>query len=179
MTMVASVGQVAGGKILGSRHSARRVDVGAAAKWAAELAIESYTYWFCCDNGGSVSNNYGYAAATEAVVAISDPYGVVAVWIAWLPANKVSLGGSAAACCGEAARPLWDERIKDASRKLAAREYLKELHAQAVEAGLVWSIDSLPAELRGDGFDIADPTSRAGAKDWLIERGRDEDAARL
>lgn len=74
-------------------------DTADAGKWTAR-----------CRNGGSVANSYGYRADTEAALAVRDPAGRVIVWMARLPANKVTRRGAAKACL-DGAQDLFDDRL--------------------------------------------------------------------
>lgn len=83
-------------------------------------------------HGGNVANCYGYRADTEAALAVRSPRGHVVVWMARLPANKVTLGGAADACV-PGSRALWDSRYgRDAEK--AAWWMIKKAFVKAVIA---------------------------------------------
>lgn len=97
-------------------------------------------------HGGSVCNSYGWRAATEAALAVRDPAGRVTVWMARLPANKVTLCGSAEACI-MGAGALFDNRVTSAAKRKAAWTAIKAAWIRAT--GTPEHLDAL-ARLGGD-----------------------------
>lgn len=63
------------------------------------------------DDGGGVCNSYGYRAETEGCVAYALPTGEVVVWVARLPANKVTPAGVCRAVGADLLIPLNDDRF--------------------------------------------------------------------
>jgi len=109
-----------------NRLRARRVNEELVARWAAEEATQHGIWHLELDHGGTVANNYGYAAETEWAVAISDPEGNVKLWCGRIAANKVTKGGVVAQV-HPSLRPLFDGRYCDAER-LAAVDRLATIH---------------------------------------------------
>lgn len=117
-----------------SRLRVRTVNADRVARSVAQLALAEGRWAYDVEHGGGVANKYGYPALTSAVFAASDPRGNVVVWMARLPANKVTYGGAAAACCGRAG-VLYDRRYTDAAKITAAEQYVREAHATALAVG--------------------------------------------
>lgn len=104
-------------KFEGRRLRVRKANVEAVISIVRDDALKRKDWSFYSSHGGSVANKYGYPAETEVVFAAGDPSGNVVVFCERLPANKVTLGGAAAACL-PCARPLFDRRYgKDAKEK--------------------------------------------------------------
>ena len=81
-----------------------------------------------CGHGGSVANAYRYPADTEAALGLASPAGLVVVWMARLPANKVTLGGAANACL-PGTRALFDGRYGEHCKQ-EAWQLLKAAHRE-------------------------------------------------
>jgi phosphotransferase system IIB component len=140
-----------------TRLRVRRVDENAAVS-----ALREKPGWrVVVRNGGSVANAYGYAADTEAALAVRDPQGRVVVWMARLPANKVTDRGAAEHCL-PGAGALFDRRVTVKDHRVAAWGVIKAafLRAWVTAKGEPLHID---AELRlgGDAVELAE---RAGAQ---------------
>ncbi len=108
------------------RLRVRRVNEHALAAETRQKAIRTGSWAIRCRHGGSVANAYKYPADTEAVLAVSNPAGLTVVWMARLPANKVTLAGSANACLS-GSRALFDKRYGEAAAE-AVWENIKALH---------------------------------------------------
>jgi len=108
------------------RLRVRRVNERALALEVRRAAQESGDWEIRCVHGGSVVNAYKSPADTEAVLAVANPAGLVVVWMARLPANKVTLSGAANACL-KGSRPLFDKRCGDDARE-AVLARLKAAH---------------------------------------------------
>lgn len=113
------------------RLRARTVSLRALAQRAAQsLAGKSAMR---CAHGGSVNNSYGYPADSECAVVVAlrrraDDVDIhVACYAAQAPANKITLGGAAAAAAG--AREIWDHRYSDAARAQAKCALLVQARA--------------------------------------------------
>jgi len=113
----------------GRRLIERRVNEKGFANDTAALAKHFNSWQIRVTHGGSVANAYGYPAITEAVLAVSDPYGNCVYWTSRLPANKVTDRGAANACLFPAG-DLFDARVTDESRRQNAMEYLEKIHQQ-------------------------------------------------
>ncbi len=95
-------------------------------KWAADTRT-----------GGSVANKYGYPADTEGALAVVTPEGHCVVWIARLPANKVTSRGAAAACV-KSAGDIFDSRVTSKERRSAAWTQLKHITLVEIAKRLPW-----------------------------------------
>ena len=91
-----------------TRLRVRRIDEAAI---AADVSYTDGKWHAQVTDGGSVANAYKYPADTEAALAVCDPAGRVIVWMARLPANKVTRGGAANACL-RGACDLFDGRYQ-------------------------------------------------------------------
>lgn len=118
------------------RLRARRVCEENVAAHAARKAAAQDDWYATVRHGGDVANAYKYPAETECVLAISDPFGNVALWTGRKRANGVTCRGAAEACL-EGTGPLFDERIKNPSLREAAMQLLKDEHARAFPPMLV------------------------------------------
>ena len=116
----------------GRRLRVRRVDENWLAERVAERATEIDDWVFEVEHGGAVANCYGFPAETECALAVSDPFGVVVLWTARAPANKVTERGAAEACVSGAG-DLFDKRV-GSERKSLARDLLVQRHRFLVPA---------------------------------------------
>ena len=108
------------------------------ARLAFYVAVRS-----CADNdwtvdvrhgGGGAYNPYSSSAVqTECALAVSNPSGLVVVWLARVDANGTTERGAAEACL-LGAGDLWDGRVKRQARKDAAWELLKAAWNEHVSA---------------------------------------------
>jgi hypothetical protein len=94
------------------RLRARRIDEDALVAQVKQSALSKNDWSVHVVNGGGVANAYKYPAETEAALAVSDPQGNVVLWLARLPANKVTLYGSANACLGGSG-DYWHAGLKE------------------------------------------------------------------
>lgn len=111
------------------RLRARRVDEVALAEQVRDDALRTGQWQFVVRHGGSVSRAYKHDALTEAALVVADPAGRVIVWVAKLPASKVTLGGSAEVCY-TGMRPLFDLRFSEKAQS-KARQAAKEKHQES------------------------------------------------
>lgn len=102
------------------RARARRIDPDEVARRVGTDAVVYHKWLAACRHGGTVPTSYAYPAQTECVVAVSDPYGRVVVWTAWIRAHEATLGGAANACL-KGCRAIWDARCGAARRREAWR----------------------------------------------------------
>lgn len=136
------------------RLRVRRVDEHALA--TAVSASEKPGWYASIRTGGSVANKYGYPASTEAALAVRAPSGQVVVWMARLPANKVTNGGAADACL-LGARALFDRRYTaDETRTAAWRVVKTQFVAEAVKRGIGPDFAMAAAVLGADPADLID-----------------------
>lgn len=171
ITTPAPVVNVTHGKMARDSRNSRRT-----ARTLSEdrIALEAAVNLLVCDDGtacvvkaghgGSVPNNYGYAAVTDAVVAIAVRDGAtvrVACFATQIPANKVTLCGVAGTV---GLSDLYDRRVKSEARENAALAHAEEL-ARGNPAYL--SVE-LPSWLAGV---LADETIDAGEASGLIFDG--------
>lgn len=118
----------------GRRLRVRAVNEDSVAALAAELAAKRGEPAIVVRHGGDVANRYGYPAATEGVVAVAlSPYLVVVAGCR-LPANKVTYAGVLAACVGQLARPLLDNRFGDAATVAARKAIIEWAKSNSEEA---------------------------------------------
>jgi hypothetical protein len=115
-----------------TRLIARRVNEETLAEDARRKAQDSGEWQVLCCHGGSVANAYKYPADTEAALAVASPAGFVVVWMARLPANKVTKSGAANTCL-PGTRALFDPRYGEHSKdevwarlKAAHREHFPQ-----------------------------------------------------
>lgn len=87
--------------LTGKETRLRRVNELAVAEEAIRCAATYGVPSSAAAHGGDVANGYGYAAATEGALAFALPTGECDVYLVRLPANKVTLGGVAAAVARE------------------------------------------------------------------------------
>jgi hypothetical protein len=104
----------------------RRVNEKALALDVCRESLASEEWVVRCIHGGSVANAYRSPADTEAALALASPAGLVIVWMARLPANKVTLSGCAQKCL-KGTRALFDPRFGDTSKE-DAWNLLKAAH---------------------------------------------------
>lgn len=108
------------------RLRVRKLDEHQLAAQVAQEARDSGAWQFQVFHGGTVANAYGYSALTEAALIVANPLGETVVWMAKLPANKVTKGGAAGKVFPEA-RAIWDGRYSDETQT-KARKFLQEQH---------------------------------------------------
>lgn len=105
---------------------------------AARLVENGKAFSAVADHGGSVPNNYGYAATTDGVVYLTVRDGStvrVVVLAAELPANKVTLSGVGNRF-GRGIGDVWDGRCGEA-RKAEAESRAEAMAREFVAAGKV------------------------------------------
>jgi hypothetical protein len=112
-------------KYTGRRLRERRVDEHYEASFAQNLSTrtDQGPALIKVIHGGDVASSYGYPACTEGLVTVAFPNGDVYQWGARLPANAVTKSGVLAACVGDWARPISDERF-NSTRVIETQEQL-------------------------------------------------------
>lgn len=100
------------------RLRVRRLDEKALAEEVSRQAVQTQQWQFVCRHGGQTA--YHHAADTEAALAVSNPIGWVVVWMARLPASRVTLSGAAEMCL-PGSRPYFDPRYSDVSKRVARK----------------------------------------------------------
>lgn len=113
------------------RLRARRVDEESLSRYIATLGKRSDDGWIAnVIHGGRVANAYKYPADTECALAVSNPAGIVVVWLTRTHARGVTLRGAAKACL-RGAGDLWDGRVNQ-ERKDDAWVLLKSAFTEAM-----------------------------------------------
>lgn len=84
-------------------------------------------------HGGGVANKYGYPAESTAVACTKDPNNNVIINMTRIPANKITYAGTVAACLGEDARPIFDERYGEEKTKVAQKT-LRRTHCEQLKS---------------------------------------------
>lgn len=105
---------------------------------AMRALINTSKFGYHAMHGGGVNNSYGYPAETDSVLSAATvhPDGIrVSQWYGRLPANKVTVGGAAAAAAGDpAVGNLFHDGRTEATRQ-AARRTVRQLHSARVRSG--------------------------------------------
>ena len=109
------------------RLRVRRVNEFAIIKEAIKKASELKCAYIVVNNGGSVSNNYGYPADTEGVICVGFMNGDSWTKVVRLPANKVSHSGVFNKVWK---RGLFDRRFSSNKMEQVKREFLAYVRAE-------------------------------------------------
>ena len=108
------------------RSRVRRVNETALRKWALEEAQKTGRPFVWACHGGTVANAYKYPANTEACLVVAFPTGHLWMSVTFIPANKATRAGAAAAHL-PAAREVFDKRYGEARREAARTKVVAQV----------------------------------------------------
>ncbi len=122
---------IANAKHLRHRLKARLVNVGEVSEEAKSSAETNDDWGYAVSHGGGVAVSYGWRAETECVLAVSNPAGLVVVWLTRDSANSITYRRAANACI-QGAGDLWDSRITNEERLQLAKKIMQKAFEKEV-----------------------------------------------